>query len=143
MYELPDKRMFVKITAGARMGGNPCIYYRNDLRPDLFFKWQWYFEYRAALYKINNPKHNVRIDTGSYDYTPPKEERLNKLKRKIPAKKRSIGKIERNMIRAKNDWTDLFQKIEDTGRWKKVEAMLKRYKEELREMENELELLKQ
>ena len=35
--------------------------YQRDIRRDSLDKWSWYFEYRAALFKCQNPKDKITI----------------------------------------------------------------------------------
>lgn len=90
--DLTLKRFYVKICAGPHAGGNPCIYASRDFPFDLFMKWKWYFDYRAALYKVQNPRHYVDMLTGKYDYVPPFDVSVKTLKNKISGVKAMITK---------------------------------------------------
>lgn len=37
------------------------VYYRSDLRMNQTLRWQWYFEYLAAIVKVRNPHRKVRL----------------------------------------------------------------------------------
>ena len=38
----------------------------KDMQLDHLMRWNWYFEYRAALLKVENPKKKVILKTGNY-----------------------------------------------------------------------------
>ncbi|MEO6836801.1 MAG: hypothetical protein ABI185_00330 [Ginsengibacter sp.] len=103
-----QKRFYVKIDAGPSAGGNPCVYHNKDFPFELFMKWKWYFDYRAAFYKVQHPKHRVDVMTGSYDYVPAPEVAIRNLKNKIIAKKRVISKYRNKIQMARNEWNELF-----------------------------------
>ena len=105
---LENKRFFVKIQAGPGSGGNPCIYFNKDFVFKNFMKWKWYFDYRAALYKVQNPKHTVHLSTGSYDFTPPIEHQIKNLLNKIIAAKAKITKWQRVVKNYEDSWNQLF-----------------------------------
>lgn len=137
MTDLDLKRFYVKICAGPAAGGNPCIYHNTGFTFNQFMKWQWYFNYRAALYKIQHPRHYVDISTGSYDYVPPKEEQIKRLKDKITAKKATITKYE-NLVRlAKKTWDQLFP-LEEEPSYKRAVAKIEKAKQELSQLQTEL-----
>lgn len=37
------------------------VYYRADLKMSLALRWNWYFEYLAALVKVKHPKRKVNL----------------------------------------------------------------------------------
>lgn len=103
-----EKRFYVSIWAGPASGGNPCIYHNTGFSFKNFAKWMWFFKYRAALYQVANPKHIVDFRTGSFDYVPPIEQKIKKLKDDIQGKKATITKIENRMKKGKAEWNELF-----------------------------------
>jgi hypothetical protein len=113
------------------------VYYKNDMHFDLFFKWLWYFEYRAALLKVANPKNYVKLLTGSYAYTLPKDDYIKKLKDNIKARKGTVTGIKNKMALAKKHWAFLFP-IEEDPDWKKAEELLNKKILLLKEAEDEL-----
>jgi hypothetical protein len=125
-----QKRFYVKIDAGPCAGGNPCVYHNKDFPFEIFMKWKWYFDYRAALYKIQHPKHRVDLMTGSYDYLPPAETAIRNMQNKITAKKRVISKYRNKIQMAKNEWDELFP-IEEYPLYKKAMEKIKRTQTEL------------
>lgn len=40
------------------------VYYRSGMTPDFVVRWRWFFDYLAALVKVNNPHRNVVFYTG-------------------------------------------------------------------------------
>lgn len=125
-----EKRLYVKIDAGPCAGGNPCVYHNNDFPFELFMKWKWYFEYKAALYKVQHPKHRVDLMTGSYDYLPLEEIQIRKRQNKIIAKKKVISKYRNKIQMATNDWNELFP-IEDYPLYIKAMVKIERTQKEL------------
>ena len=128
-----DKRYFVKIEAGPNAGGNPCIYLNKDFTYECFNKWQWFFQYKAALYKVRNPRHYVQFYKGSIDYVPTAAMELKKRKDKIASKKGMVTKFEKLLQMAKADWNSLFP-IEDDKDWIRAVAKTDRIKMELAQL---------
>lgn len=125
-----EKRFFVKIVAGEAPGGNPCIYFNKDLRFETFMKWKWYFDYRAAFYKITYPKHKVDLLTGSYDYIAPRELQIKALRDSIAGKKRVITMYKNKIQMAKSEWNELFP-IEDEPMYQKAISKVEKSQTEL------------
>jgi hypothetical protein len=125
-----EKRFYVKIDAGPQAGGNPCVYLNKDFPFEPFMKWKWYFDYRAALYKVQHPKYRVDLMTGSYNYVLAPEVAFLTLKNKIIAKKRVISKYRNQIQMAKNEWNELFP-IEEYPLYKKARAKINRTQTEL------------
>ena len=93
-------------------------------------KWKWYFDYRAALYKVQHPKHRVDLVTGSYDYVPPASVAIRNRQNKIIGKKRVISKYRNKIQMARNEWNELFP-IEEYPLYKKALAKIERTQKEL------------
>lgn len=55
------KQICVKITIYKGSHADEVVYYRNKLPFEIAEKWKWYFEYIAALVKVNNPKRKVEL----------------------------------------------------------------------------------
>lgn len=49
------------------------VYYRSGMTPDFVTRWLWYFEYLAALVKVNNPHRKVEFYKGPQDILVGKE----------------------------------------------------------------------
>lgn len=131
---LAEKRFFVKIEAGPQAGGNPCVYFNRDFPFETFMKWKWYFDYRAAMHKVKNPRHRVDLLTGSYNYVAPFESQVRTLKNKITGKKRIISKFENQIRLVKNNWNELFP-IDDLPDYQKAIAKIDKTKKELYNLE--------
>lgn len=104
-------------------------------------KWRWYFDYRAALFKVQNPRSEVILTTGQSD---PNQKTIREfLKDKISGKKRMITKIS-NQIKSHEEWllsTNIFGLSGDDGNLAKAEIKLQKYKSELNECEIEMKEL--
>jgi hypothetical protein len=133
-----DKRYFVKVRGGKQQALAETIYYRNEMTFEFFIKWRWYFEYRAALYRVNNPRHFVDISHGGYEYIPPRVELIKMLKNKITNRKGKVTQWDCCISKAKETWSELFP-IEDDQMFQKAVAKLNKAKLELEQMEAELE----
>lgn len=132
-----EKRYGVKITAGTSPGGNPSIYYITGLRFETYVKWRWYFEYRAALYKVNNPRHWVDLQPHQYDYIPTEVEQAKKTRDAIVGKKAQITKWTNAINAAKENWNELFP-IEEDPQFIKACGKLEKAKTELQLLNNQL-----
>lgn len=139
---LENKRFFVKIEAGKAHGGNPCIYINKGFRFSQFMKWKWYFDYRAALYKVQHPRHHVQYMTGSYYVVPEKQELLKRVTDKITAAKRMITKYDNALSQAISTWDRLFP-IEEEAFYRKGIAKRDSYICQLRTLEAEYSKLNQ
>lgn len=137
-----ENRWYVKIIAGKSKAMAQTVYYRHNLTHELFFKYLWYFEYRAALYKVQKPRYCIELTKGTFTIELPKDEHIKKLKDNIAGKKRKITIIREKIKLAKEHWTDLFP-IEETDDWKKANDLLKSKEFELRQEEATLEEAKQ
>lgn len=129
------KRFWVNIWAGPNRGNWKNIYHRIDLPFEVICKWKWYFEYRAALYKVNNPKHVVELTTGSYDFVPTIDQEKKRLRDKIAGKKATITKYENLLKKAIETWNQLFP-IEEDPLYKKCVLKIEKLKCELKEIIN-------
>lgn len=134
-------KFYVKITGGPMAGGNGCIYFNTDFTFEQFTKWMWYFQYRAALFKVNNPKWYIHLETGSFHYSPPKQMLIKKLNDKIIGKKAAITKNENLIKLAKEKWNQLFP-IEEEPEYMKALVKTEELKIELEKLEREIIKLK-
>lgn len=110
----------------------------KDMSLNHLSRWQWYFDYRAALLKVKYPRSKVEISTGQ---TKPCTKSVeNFFKDKIAGKKRMITKIS-NAIEKYKEYkirTDIFG-IENDTELPKAEAKLEKYKIELAEVQKDFE----
>lgn len=58
-----DNQICVKITIRKGCNDWEVIYYRNKLPMWIIEQWRWYFDYLAALVKVNNPRLKVELTT--------------------------------------------------------------------------------
>lgn len=109
-----------------------------DLPWEVRKKWGWYFNYRAALAQVQNPKscivrHEWKTDAKPIDLILLK-------KKEIAAAKGQVTKIENLLKQAVDTWDKLFPIEEDT-RYQKCIDKYNRKKEKLSKLQNELEQL--
>ena len=77
----------IKITVYAGHIPYEVVYYRNRIPAYMAVRWMWYFEYLAALVKVNNPHRHVDLYVGPQtlrqgrDYVEHKIETLLRAKR--------------------------------------------------------------
>lgn len=135
-----EKRFYVTIKTGPHQGLATGVYHRNELPFKVLMKWMWYYEYRAALVRIQNPKWYTALLHGSYDYSPPLEEARKNLRNKIINKKAKITQNENSLMMAKKTWAELFP-IEEYSLYQKAVEKIKKLKVELLFMETELQKL--
>ena len=107
------------------------VYFRNDMSNEFFNRWQWYFEYRAALLKVQNPKSKITYEVGAYEKILPAIEYEMKLKNIIKSRKSKLTEFGCKLDFAVKNWNELFP-IEQNPYWSKVQAKLKRLEEELK-----------
>lgn len=135
-----DYRYYAKVTAGKVNKGENLIYINRGFTFQQFCKWRWYFEYRAALYKVQNPLLSVDFQFGNYPFVPTEEEVRTRLKNKIIGLKRTITKYENKLLMAKKEWglkSGMFVfPIEDDEMYIRAVAKIERLKGELLSLEN-------
>lgn len=56
-----DNQICVKIVIYKGCNDGEVIYYRNKLPMWIIEQWRWYFDYLAALTKVNNPRRKVEL----------------------------------------------------------------------------------
>lgn len=61
MVRLIENPICVKITIFKGHHADEVVYYRNKLSVSMIEKWRWYFEYLAALIKVNNPLRKTEL----------------------------------------------------------------------------------
>ena len=135
--DLDLKRFGCKIFGGECNGGGKVVYYNTGFTFQQYFKWRWYFKYREALYKVQNPKHYTEFHQFDYEYVPSKVENQIRLNNKIKGKKAAITKLENAMENEKKHWDKLFP-LEDEPMWKKATEKLNKLKFELQTLTIEL-----
>lgn len=142
MYQVDEKRYFVKIRAGKTQSVAETIYFQNGLTFELMSKYRWYFKYRTALYQVQHPRHFVEMEHGGYKYTPPDQEQLKSLKDKIAGKRRTISKFRTQVLMAEQNWSWLFPIDEDKD-YLRALAKIEEHQAELEELENKFQTILQ
>lgn len=113
-------------------GTKPLVeqpYFRNDMKPQFFEKWKWYFEYRAALYKVQNPRLDVHYEYGAYEYTLPEDDYRQKLKNLERKRKAQLTEFTCKLENIRKNWNELFP-LEDHPQYKKIQEKLQRLERE-------------
>lgn len=138
-----ERRMYVKIRfyKNRRYSTLAEVYYfRNEMSIDFFMRWKWYFEYRAALLRVQNPHAFIELTHGSYEFTLPDEEYRIKTYNLLLGAKRKKTEFQNKIDYAKKNWNELFP-IEDHPLWKKVEEKLNYYIKRVELLSKEYEVL--
>lgn len=124
-----ERRFFVRIrfhedTKNITL--SKVYYYRNDMDFQFFIRWKWYFEYRAALLRVQNPHGFIELSHGSYEYVLPEDTYKKKVHNLLIAAKRKRTEFRNQIQYARDNWNELFP-IEDHPKWVKVEEKLAYY----------------
>ena len=135
--ERKERRFVVRIWIGDKPL-NEQVYFRKDMTYAFFMKWKWYFEYRAALLKVKNPKTPVELYITSYEYELPRDIYEKRLKSIIKSRKGSLTTFNRKLDSAKKNWNSLFP-IENDPNYCKVIQKQQRLEKELKMAQEKLE----
>ena len=111
----------------------------KDLPWFIMCKYKWYFDYRAALLKVNYPKFKVDHTWGKYEKKG--KSRMEHLKTKYAAAKGQVTKMENQIAKAEKNWNKLFP-IEDNPGYQKYLVKLSDKKKQLTAIQNDIENLK-
>lgn len=109
------------------------VYFRNEMTVPFYQRWKWYFEYRAALLIIKNPKAYTELQHGTYQYILKDDEILKKKEDKIRGKKANITKLKNKVKEIKIQWNELWP-IEENENYKKALAKISVMEAELEEL---------
>lgn len=107
----------------------------QGLRFELRLKYRWYFEYRAALLKVQNPRFTVQCTWGSESATGKTLHEMQK--DRLRSKKAKVTEWTNKIRMAKESWNQLFP-IEADEFYIKALAKLERLKHELSILETEI-----
>jgi hypothetical protein len=107
----------VKITIRKGCNDWEVIYYRNKLPMWIVEQWRWYFDYLAALVKVNNPRLKVELITCAQTLKQGQEYIEEKRKNLIRAKETKLKRLENTPVQ-----DDLFNYAKDE-REKKIQAV--------------------
>ena len=118
---------------------------------DQFMRWMWYFEYRAALIKVQNPRADVKVDV--FDYEAKGEDLAKILQNRIKGKKSNITKNQNKLDGVKAEFEDFKRRFSDLfpdenptyNQYLKAISMqqmkVNRLIDELNQLENELAIV--
>ena len=110
----------------------------DDLPLQVVSKWRWYLDYRAALFKVQNPKSTVELFIGKKE---PNQKTVNDfLIDKIKGKKMMITKLTNklNIHKEKLIKNNIFGLAGDDGSIEFLETKINEYKSELQKLQSEL-----
>jgi hypothetical protein len=74
------------------------VYYRSGLSPDFITRWLWYFEYLAALVKVNNPHRKVEFFKGPQDVLLGKEWHEHRRNAILKSRLTKLKKLEKGVV---------------------------------------------
>jgi hypothetical protein len=138
LKDCQETRYVVRITFGYSGCSGDLIYFRNGLTKELFDKWRWYFEYRAALFKVENPRMPVSYYTAGYAFESSEKVFEQRLKNLVINRKAQLTQFNKKLAFVKANWNSLFP-IETDKDYCKVVNKLNKLVSELDEAEDKLE----
>lgn len=95
---MEQPQICVKIAIYKGVQVEDVVYYRNKLPMRIIEKWRWYFEYLAALLKINNPRRKVELTICAQSLLQGKEYIEEKTKTLLRAKRAQIKRLDSSNI---------------------------------------------
>lgn len=131
-------RIFVKILHSRNHYKSlaEVVYFRNEMTVQFYQRWRWYFEYRAALLRVNNPKGYTEIQQGTYEYVLQEDEIAKKLEDKIRGKKAKITQVKNKVKAIMAGWNELWP-IEENENYKQALIRISEMEAELDELTNQ------
>lgn len=110
----------------------------TNLRFDLLKKWNWYFEYRAAILKVNHPRSRVDKVHRAHSPTGPTAESL--YKKSLASRKAQVTKAKNRLDewldrQRQNDPLGLFEPTENEH-YQRAIAKVERKQRELLNIQN-------
>lgn len=131
------KLITVKITTGPSRALASTVYFRDGMTIPQWNKWEWYFRYREALIRIQNPKWYTSLEFIAYDPDPRTAEEIlaKRQQDKIRAAKAQITKIQNAIGRYRSEYNELFP-IEDDKIYIKLHIKLMEAEENLKKLES-------
>ena len=88
-----DNQICVKIVIYKGCNDGEVIYYRNKLPMWIIEQWRWYFDYLAALIKVNNPRRKVELTICAQTLKQGQEYIDEKIVTLLRAKKSKLNKL--------------------------------------------------
>ena len=74
------------------------VYYRAGLSPDFITRWLWYFEYLAALVKVNNPHRKVEFTKGPQDVLVGQEWHEHRRNALLKSRQTKLRQLEKGVV---------------------------------------------
>ena len=98
MIEIDKIEFVVKITISDVNGYHveDVVYYRRGMSFSMVMRWQWYFQYLAALLKVDHPRRAVKCFIMRMDMMTTEEYIEWKRANLIKAQKAKLTKLDRN-----------------------------------------------
>lgn len=93
-----DNQICVKITIRKGVCDYDVIYYRNKLPLWVVEQWRWYFDYLAALVKVNNPRLKVELTICAQTLKQGQEYIEEKTKTLLRAKKAKLKRLKNTPV---------------------------------------------
>lgn len=112
-----DNQICVKIMIRKGCNDWEVIYYRNKLPMWIIEQWRWYFDYLAALVKVNNPRRKVELTVCAQTLKQGQEYIEDKSKTLLRAKKSKLKKLQNTPVQ--NDFFNFAKDERDS----KVQAV--------------------
>lgn len=112
-----ENQICVKIIIYKGCNDGEVIYYRNKLPLWIIEQWRWYFDYLAALVKVNNPRRKVELIICAQTLKQGQEYIEEKSKMLLRAKETKLKRLENTPVQ-----DDLFNYAKDE-REKKIQAV--------------------
>lgn len=112
-----ENQICVKIIIYKGCNDGEVIYYRNKLPLLIIEQWRWYFDYIAALVKVNNPRRKVELIICAQTLKQGQEYIEEKSRNLIRAKETKLKRLENTHVQ-----DDLFNYAKDE-REKKIQAV--------------------
>ena len=140
--ENKESRFVVRIKTGAKPSQEQ-VYFRNDMTYEFMKKWEWYFEYRAALLRVENPKIKLEFSIVRYDYELPSDIYETRLKNIIKSRRGNLTKYKNKIAKTKEKYeqSSLFP-IKSDPKYYKVKNKLERLESELEKAIAKMKLFK-
>lgn len=93
-----DNQICVKIIIYKGCNDGEVIYYRNKLPMWIIEQWRWYFNYLAALVKVNNPLRKVELTICAQTLKQGQEYIIEKSKTLLRAKKSKLKRLKNTPV---------------------------------------------
>lgn len=106
-----DNQICVKITIRKGVCDYDVIYYRNKLPLWVVEQWRWYFDYLAALVKVNNPRLKVELTICAQTLKQGQEYIEEKSRTLLRAKKSKLKKLQKTPVQ--NDFFNFAKDEQD------------------------------